>query len=104
MADGFAICLYSVPVGDPQIAGTPENLHLWALMSPDLPIQPDIVEVHLTCATGRRAALRAETNGNGIDIGKIYTRKCLVRSTPANACRSITHWFHPPFCVAASSL
>ncbi len=77
VADGFTICLNSVPVGDPQIAGTPENLHLWALMSPDLPIQPDIVEVHLTCATGRRAILGAETNGNCADISKVNVCKSL---------------------------
>jgi len=40
-------------------------------------IQPDVIKLHLTCAAGRRIVLAANTDRNGVDVGKVDARKRL---------------------------
>ena len=51
--------------------------HAALVIAPNLPNQPNVVEVHRPCATGCWAALGAETNGDGIYIRQVHARKCL---------------------------
>jgi len=49
------------------------QLHAVSIIAPELPIQPDVVEVHRSCAADRRAVLSADANANRIDIGEIHS-------------------------------
>jgi len=51
------------------------QLRAASIIAPELPIQPDVVKVHLTGAAGSRAALGAEANGDRIDIGKVHAER-----------------------------